>query len=163
VRYAACCQDPGGRLPLSFPKTEDQTWLKSPGQYPGVTGPWAKGATGNVATYSEGLLIGTTPSSKTNTIFSRLFDLTTAWPSNKLQRCSSEGGCVLHPGYRWFDATGEAPLYEFGAGLSYAEYSWSDLSVAAGSVSCTVKNTASRTGSVVAQLYLVQLRPMICS
>ena len=64
----------------------------------------------------------------------------------------------LHSGYRWFDATGETPLYEFGAGLSYAEFSWSDLSVAADSVSCTVKNTAGRTGSVVAQLYLVQLR-----
>ena len=59
-------------------------------------------------------------------------------------------------GYRWFDATNEEPLYEFGAGKSYAEFSWSDLSVAADNVSCTVKNTASRMGSVVAQLYLVR-------
>ena len=41
--------------------------------------------------------------------------------------------------------------------MSYAEFSWSDLTVAADSISCTVKNTASRTGSVVAQLYLVTL------
>lgn len=41
--------------------------------------------------------------------------------------------------------------------MSYAEFSWSDLTVAADSISCTVKNTASRTGSVVAQLYLVKL------
>lgn len=59
-------------------------------------------------------------------------------------------------GYRWFDATDEEPLFEFGAGMSYAEFSWSDLSAAADSVSCTVKNTASRTGSVVVQLYLVR-------
>ena len=56
-----CDQDPGGRLPLSFPKTEDQSWLKTPAQYPGVTGPWAKGAKGTVATYSEGLSIGDHP------------------------------------------------------------------------------------------------------
>ena len=69
--------------------------------------------------------------------------------------------CVLlvpcGSGYRWFDATGEVPLYEFGAGKSYAEFSWSDLSATADSVSCNVKNIASRTGSVVAQLYLVRV------
>ena len=50
--------DPAGRLPLSFPLTEDQTWITSESQYPGVPGPWAGGAKGNTATYSEELLIG---------------------------------------------------------------------------------------------------------
>ena len=41
--------DPSGRLPVSFPKTDEQTWLTTPTQYPGVPGVWAKGQNGNGA------------------------------------------------------------------------------------------------------------------
>jgi len=61
--------------------------------------------------------------------------------------------------YRYF--TGEA-LYPFGHGLSYTQFSYSDLQIApqqprvgdAVAVSATVKNTGERAGDEVVQLYL---------
>ena len=71
----------------------------------------------------------------------------------------SEGFLV---GYRWFDATGPAPLFPFGHGLSYATFGYANLEVspasvpAGGAVDVTfdVTNTGSVAGSEVAQLYL---------
>jgi beta-glucosidase len=63
-------------------------------------------------------------------------------------------------GYRWYQSTGQTPLFPFGYGLSYTTFSFSNLSVtgfnSAGvaSVTATVTNTGSRAGSDVAQLYL---------
>jgi beta-glucosidase len=42
-------QEPGGRLPITFPVDEQSTPIQDPAQYPGVDG---------VITYSEGLLVG---------------------------------------------------------------------------------------------------------
>jgi beta-glucosidase len=61
-------------------------------------------------------------------------------------------------GYRWYDAKGIAPAYCFGTGLSYTTFSYSGLTVTRTSngarVSFTVKNTGSRAGAEVAQLYV---------
>ena len=78
---------PSGKLPISFPAAEAQTWLTDlPSQYPGTPQP-GTAEPRYVATYSEGLEMG----------------------------------------YRWFDAHGEAPLAEFGAGLSYSTFAFSGL------------------------------------
>jgi beta-glucosidase len=69
----------------------------------------------------------------------------------------SEG---LDVGYRWYDATGTAPLFPFGYGLSYTRFSFSHLTVRGGAgrtpvtVSAQVTNTGTRAGAEVAQLYL---------
>ncbi len=69
----------------------------------------------------------------------------------------SEG---LDVGYRWYDAKNIAPLFPFGYGLSYTTFGYSALSVKANggadtaTVSFTLKNTGSRAGAEVAQLYL---------
>ncbi len=68
----------------------------------------------------------------------------------------SEG---LNIGYRYFDATKEAPLYPFGYGLSYTTFSYSTLqsSTAADgglNVSFRVTNTGSTAGTAVPQVYL---------
>ena len=52
-----------------------------------------------------------------------------------------------------------APLYPFGYGLSYTDFSYSDLKIDASNpnnvkVTATVTNTGSRTGEEVAQLYI---------
>jgi beta-glucosidase len=60
----------------------------------------------------------------------------------------------LEMGYRWFDARGEVPLWEFGAGLSYTTFGFSGLAAAATGVSCTVTNTGALHGAEVAQLYI---------
>ncbi len=67
-------------------------------------------------------------------------------------------------GYRWYDSVGLEPRYDFGYGLSYTTFAYSNLSVkenkngekAGYDVTFTVKNTGSVTGSEVAQLYLGQ-------
>jgi beta-glucosidase len=62
-------------------------------------------------------------------------------------------------GYRYFDATGETPLYPFGYGLSYTSFSYSGLHQHADNngdlaVSFTVTNTGSAAGATVPQVYL---------
>lgn len=76
------------------------------------------------------------------------------------QRVSTyEEGLLM--GYRWFDAKDIEPLFPFGHGLSYANFSYSDLRIdgavsptANATVSFQVKNVGAVPGQEVAQLYL---------
>lgn len=49
--------DPAGRLPLSFPATENNTWITSAEQYPGIEQP-GTAEPRYIATYTEELLMG---------------------------------------------------------------------------------------------------------
>lgn len=63
----------------------------------------------------------------------------------------------LQVGYRWYDATGTAPLFPFGHGLGYTTFQYSGLTVAPGertTVSFDVRNTGSRAGAAVPQVYV---------
>ena len=60
----------------------------------------------------------------------------------------------LNIGYRWFDAVKQHPAFEFGTGMSYAEFKYENLRISGSEVSFDLKNTANITGSEVAQLYL---------
>jgi len=65
----------------------------------------------------------------------------------------SEG---LKVGYKWYDAEGKTPLFAFGDGLSYTSFSYSDLSIDAGSptrVHFKIANAGSRAGAEIAQVY----------
>jgi beta-glucosidase len=103
--------NPSGKLPLTFPRSVEDTLASNPEQYPGVNG---------VAKYSEGLDVG----------------------------------------YRAYTAHQIAPLFPFGFGLSYTQFSFDGLKVnqqsgsANASVSFAVKNTGKVAGAEVAQLYL---------
>ena len=57
-------------------------------------------------------------------------------------------------GYRWYDKEGVKPLYAFGHGLSYTDFSYSGLSVKDQNVTFTVTNTGSVAGTEIAQVYL---------
>ena len=65
----------------------------------------------------------------------------------------------LKVGYKWFDAENKPVLFPFGFGLSYTTFSYSDLTVAPGTsgigmtVTFKVKNTGSRAGTEIAQVY----------
>jgi beta-glucosidase len=62
----------------------------------------------------------------------------------------------LKVGYKWYDAEKKAVLFPFGYGLSYTTFSYSGLKVAPGKenvVSFTVKNTGSRAGAEIAEVY----------
>ncbi len=62
----------------------------------------------------------------------------------------------LKVGYKWYDAEKKSVLFPFGHGLSYTTYTYSDLKIEPGKnvrVSFTVKNTGSREGAEIAQVY----------
>lgn len=58
-------------------------------------------------------------------------------------------------GYKWFEATNKTPLFPFGFGLSYTTYAYSGLTVdeAGRTVHFTVRNTGTREGTEIAQVY----------
>jgi beta-glucosidase len=65
----------------------------------------------------------------------------------------------LDIGYRWYDAKKIAPLFEFGYGLSYTHFTYSNLTVKRDpdhslDVSFSVKNDGSSAGAEVPQVYL---------
>jgi beta-glucosidase len=68
----------------------------------------------------------------------------------------SEG---LDMGYRWYDTKNIRPMFEFGYGLSYTHFSYSDLSVKRGpdhtlTASFKVRNDGRVAGAETAQVYL---------
>jgi beta-glucosidase len=80
------------------------------------------------------------------------------WPGVNGQVQYSEG---LNIGYRWYDSKNKTPLFPFGFGLSYTNFTFSNLHIGAitngtATVTATVTNTGSRAGSEVAQLYVGQ-------
>jgi beta-glucosidase len=63
----------------------------------------------------------------------------------------------LKVGYKWYDAENKQPLFPFGFGLSYTNFSYSQLRVDSEKqvyVTFDVKNTGTRAGAEVAQIYL---------
>jgi beta-glucosidase len=82
---------------------------------------------------------------------------TAQWPGVNGTVQYSEG---IDVGYRWYDSHNLTPLFPFGFGLSYTQFSYSNLHVGslpqggAATVTAVVKNTGSRAGADVAQLYV---------
>jgi beta-glucosidase len=60
-------------------------------------------------------------------------------------------------GYKWYESQHIEPLFWFGYGLSYTTYEYSDLKVEGHGreVTLTVKNTGSRAGTEIAEVYAV--------
>ena len=62
----------------------------------------------------------------------------------------------LKVGYKWYDAEHKPVLFPFGYGLSYTTFSYSGLKVSGGAapnVTFTVKNTGTRPGAEIAEVY----------
>ncbi|QOV33154.1 glycoside hydrolase family 3 C-terminal domain-containing protein [Streptomyces ferrugineus] len=64
----------------------------------------------------------------------------------------------IHVGYRWYDKTGQTPLFPFGYGLSYTSFRYTGLTVkpdsAGATVSVRVRNTGARAGTATPQFYI---------
>jgi beta-glucosidase len=68
----------------------------------------------------------------------------------------------LDVGYKWYEAKGIKPLFPFGYGLSYTRFSFSNIELTPGltdgtrniEVSFDLKNTGTREGADVAEVYL---------
>lgn len=101
--------EPGGRLPETFPASDQQGPAKTGVEFPGD---------GVHVFYDEGLAVG----------------------------------------YRWYQRSGEKPLFPFGFGLSYTTFRLDNLRVSRTSgglrAQVSVTNTGRRAGSEVVQLYV---------
>jgi len=101
--------DPGGRLPVTFPRRQADSPVHAPERYPGVNGR---------VHYDEGVFVG----------------------------------------YRWYDEQEIEPLFPFGHGLSYTQFSYSALTLHerddGWDVQCRVENTGERPGVTVPQVYV---------
>ena len=60
----------------------------------------------------------------------------------------------LNVGYRYYDTNNLEPAYPFGHGLTYTTFEYSGVKADATSVNLTLKNSGSRDGVEVVQLYL---------
>jgi beta-glucosidase len=60
----------------------------------------------------------------------------------------------IYVGYRHFDKHNIEPLFPFGHGLSYTTFAYSDLKVTPHEISLNVRNSGSREGAEVVQLYI---------
>ncbi len=68
---------------------------------------------------------------------------------------SAEHREALNVGYRYYDSYDVAVRYEFGFGLSYTTFEYSDIIVKRQSVSLTVRNTGQVAGADTVQVYAV--------
>jgi len=86
-------------------------------------------------------------------------------PATQPRHYPGAGGTVsydegLDVGYRWYDATGQQPLFPFGYGLSYERFAVSSVHAlydprgGGAIVAATVTNTSSRSGPATIELYL---------
>jgi beta-glucosidase len=81
------------------------------------------------------------------------------YPGDNLQVDYAEG---IYVGYRYFDKKKIEPLFPFGYGLSYTKFDYSDLKISPNKVepgksvevSVQVRNSGSRAGAEVVQLYV---------
>jgi beta-glucosidase len=87
-------------------------------------------------------------------------------PTSQPQHYPGVNGVVsydegLDVGYRWYDATGQQPLFPFGYGLSYEHFGVSGVHAfynprsGDATVIARVTNTSSRSGPATLELYLV--------
>jgi beta-glucosidase len=99
------------------------------------------------------------PSGKLPVTFPKRFEDSPAaanYPGKDLEVTYAEG---IYVGYRYFDTKNVEPQFPFGFGLSYTGFEYSDLKVTAAPgfsarVSARVRNTGSRSGAEVVQLYV---------
>ena len=60
----------------------------------------------------------------------------------------------LYVGYRYYDSTDTKVLFPFGYGLSYTQFTYSDMSVTEEEVTFTLTNSGDRAGAEIAQVYV---------
>ena len=60
----------------------------------------------------------------------------------------------IYVGYRYYDKADKKVRFPFGFGLSYTEFSYSDLHIENNTVTATVTNTGKTAGAEVVQLYI---------
>ena len=94
------------------------------------------------------------PSGRLNETYPVRYEDTPAFRYYPSEERNSEYREGLYVGYRYYDTSKVRVMYPFGFGLSYTEFTFSDLKVDGTGVSFTVTNTGKADGAEVAQLYV---------
>ena len=94
------------------------------------------------------------PSGKLAETYPLLYTDTPSEPYYPAKERNSDYREALFVGYRYFDTFDVPVRYPFGFGLSYTSFEYSDLKVDEKGATFTVKNTGSRDGAEIAQLYV---------
>ncbi len=107
------------------------------------------------AALADILLGRANPSGKLATTWAKWADYPTVGEFGSLNDTRYHEG--IYVGYRYFDSNGVTPLFPFGFGLSFTEFSVSgekaELSADRVTVSATVRNTGTRPGKQTLQVY----------
>ena len=130
-------------------------------QVPGILDLWYGGQEGGNA-IADVLFGNANPSGKLPVSFVKEWKDSPAYghyPGENLQVDYAEG---VYVGYRYFDKHNVEPLFPFGYGLSYTKFDYSDLKVSPNKmssdypveVSLSVRNSGSRPGAEVVELYI---------
>ena len=94
------------------------------------------------------------PSGKLNETWPLSLEDVSATPYFPSRERTAEYREGLFVGYRYFESAGVPVRYPFGYGLSYTDFTYSDIKVDDKSVSVTVTNAGERAGAEVVQLYV---------
>lgn len=94
------------------------------------------------------------PSGRLNETYPVRYEDTPAFRYYPSEERNSEYREGLYVGYRYYDTSKVRVMYPFGFGLSYTEFTFSDLKVDGTGASFTVTNTGKTDGAEVAQLYV---------
>lgn len=94
------------------------------------------------------------PSGRLNETYPIRYEDTPAFRYFPASEKNSEYREGIFVGYRYYDTSTARVQYPFGYGLSYTEFTYSDLQVSESKASFTVTNTGNMDGAEVAQLYV---------
>lgn len=94
------------------------------------------------------------PSGKLNETYPIRYEDTPAYENFPGKERNAEYREGLYVGYRYYDTAGIEVQYPFGYGLSYTEFSYTDLTVTKDGAEFTLTNTGDCDGAEVAQLYV---------
>ncbi len=133
-------------------------WLS---KVPAVLEGWLPGQAGAGA-IADVLTGRINPSGKLSETFPRRIEDTPAYPDFPNRTGNARYGEGIFIGYRWYDKRDIDPLFEFGYGLSYTTFKFSNLRLSSEqifddgqlTVEVDVKNTGDVAGKEVAQLYI---------
>lgn len=94
------------------------------------------------------------PSGRLNETYPLHYEDTSAFRNYPSNERTSEYRESIYVGYRYYDTSKVRVQYPFGFGLSYTEFTYSDLKVDDTGVTLTIKNTGEADGAEVVQMYV---------
>ena len=94
------------------------------------------------------------PSGKLAESYPRALSDTPAYPYRKLRGNCAEYRESIYVGYRYYDKAKVPLRYPFGFGLSYTRFAYEDLRLSEAGVRFRLRNTGSRAGAEIAELYI---------